>query len=82
MPQPSTSSSSTASVATSARREPQSAAVADASVPTRRQTLLWWGLAIAAIVLGFADLARGGETLAPLLLMLGYCVLVPIAILK
>ena len=35
-----------------------------------------------AIVLGFADLARGGETIAPILLVVGYCVLVPIAILK
>jgi len=43
---------------------------------------LWWGLAIAAILLGFADLARGGTTIAPILLVLGYCVLVPVAILK
>ena len=43
---------------------------------------LWWGLAIGSIVLGFADLARGGTTIAPILLVLGYCVLVPIAILK
>jgi hypothetical protein len=31
---------------------------------------------------GYADLARGGETIAPLLLVLGYVVLVPLAILK
>jgi hypothetical protein len=43
---------------------------------------LWWGLAIAAILLGYADLARGGTTVAPILLVLGYCVLVPVAILK
>ena len=43
---------------------------------------LWWGMAIAAILLGFADLARGGTSVAPILLVLGYCVLVPIAILK
>ena len=46
------------------------------------RTWLWWGLAIAAILLGFADLARGGTTVAPILLVLGYCVLVPVAILK
>jgi hypothetical protein len=34
------------------------------------------------IVAGFADLARGGDTVAPILLDVGYCVLVPIAILK
>jgi len=49
---------------------------------SRRSPLLWWGLAAAAILLGYADLVRGGETIAPLLLVLGYCVLVPIAILK
>ena len=43
---------------------------------------MWWGIALAVIVLGFADLARGGETIAPILLALGYCVLVPVAILK
>ncbi len=43
---------------------------------------VWWGLAAAAILLGFADLWRGGETIAPILLVLGYLVLVPIAILK
>ena len=43
---------------------------------------LWWGIAAITILLGFADLARGGTTIAPLLLVAGYCVLVPIAILK
>lgn len=43
---------------------------------------LYWGLAAAVLVLGFADLARGGETLAPILLVIGYCVLVPLAILR
>jgi hypothetical protein len=48
----------------------------------RRRGFLWWGLALAVIMLGFADLARGGETIAPILLAVGYCVLVPLAILK
>ena len=43
---------------------------------------LWWGLAGATILIGFADLWRGGETIAPILLVIGYLVLVPIAILK
>lgn len=42
----------------------------------------WWGLAAAVILLGYADLARGGMTIAPILLVAGYCVLVPLAILK
>ena len=34
------------------------------------------------LIAGFADLARGGDTIAPVLLAVGYCVLIPIAILK
>ena len=49
---------------------------------SRSRRFLWWGLAAGALILGFADLARGGITVAPVLLVLGYCVLVPIAILK
>jgi hypothetical protein len=43
---------------------------------------LFWGLAAASLLLGYVDLARGGETIAPILLVLGYVVLVPLAILK
>ena len=49
---------------------------------SRARSLLWWGLAALALVLGYTDLARGGETLAAVLLVVGYCVLVPLAILK
>jgi hypothetical protein len=56
--------------------------VADQPAVRRRTPLLWWGLAAVTLLLGYADLARGGETIAPVLLILGYCVLVPIAILK
>lgn len=51
------------------------------TAPQERQWL-WWGIALGTILLGFADLARGGTTIAPILLVAGYCVLVPIAILK
>jgi len=40
-----------------------------------------WTLAMAALVAGFADLVRGGITLAPILLTLGYCVGIPWALL-
>lgn len=43
---------------------------------------LWWGLSAAALLLGYADLWRGGETIAPILLVVGYCVLIPLAILR
>jgi len=49
---------------------------------TRTRRWMWWGLAGLVILAGFADLARGGETIAPILLAVGYCVLVPIAIMK
>ncbi len=51
------------------------------AVPASRPAL-WWGLAALTLALGYADLWRGGETVAPILLVIGYCILVPIAILK
>jgi hypothetical protein len=43
---------------------------------------MWWAIALVALLLGYADLARGGETIAPLLLVIAYCVLIPLAILR
>lgn len=37
-------------------------------------------LSLVVIVVGFIFLSRGSVTLAPILLVLGYCVLVPVAI--
>ena len=34
------------------------------------------------MAVGYADLWRGGVTVAPILLAVGYCILIPIAILK
>jgi hypothetical protein len=56
--------------------------ISPAAATLWRRRVAFWALAVVVIVLGFADLARGGETLAPVLLVLGYCVLVPIAILQ
>ena len=53
-----------------------------ARTPSRSRTIALWAAALVTIALGFADLARGGTTIAPVLLVLGYCVLVPLAILK
>jgi hypothetical protein len=54
-----------------------------ATTPTpRSRPLLFWGIALATMVAGFIDLARGGETIGPVLLVIAYCVLIPIAILK
>ncbi len=56
--------------------------MAEPDTESRLRPYLWWGLAILSLLLGYADLVRGGITLAPILLVLGYCVLVPLAILK
>lgn len=44
--------------------------------------LFWWALAAATLLLGYVDLARGGESIAPVLLVLAYCVFIPVAILR
>ncbi len=56
--------------------------MADLDIAEPRRSLLWWGLAVLALLLGYLDLIRGGITLAPILLVLGYCVLIPIAIMR
>lgn len=58
------------------------ASVPNATMPVASRRLMWWGLVAITLVVGYADLWRGGETLAPILLVLAYCVFVPIAILK
>ncbi|MGQ0538078.1 MAG: hypothetical protein ACT4R6_03960 [Gemmatimonadaceae bacterium] len=48
----------------------------------RSRHLLFWGIAVATLIAGFVDLVRGGETIGPVLLVIAYCVLIPLAILK
>ena len=48
--------------------------------PVRRAHVLR-AAAAAALAIGYIDLARGGITVAPLLIVFGYAVLVPAAIL-
>ncbi|HYN83568.1 MAG TPA: hypothetical protein VES88_18980 [Gemmatimonadaceae bacterium] len=60
----------------------RSASPPSGRISRRTQSISLWVAALLVIVVGFADLARGGTTVAPILLVLGYCVLVPIAILK
>jgi hypothetical protein len=56
--------------------------MAQTGISSKSRTAGLWGAAAITLALGYADLARGGETLAPILLVIGYCVLVPLAILK
>lgn len=50
------------------------------SVPVRGARVLR-AVATVVLLLGYADLARGGITAAPLLMVLGYGVLIPAVIL-
>jgi hypothetical protein len=59
--------------AKSVRRNEREAA--DLSFGARNYAIL--GAALAAILIGFVLLSRGSITAAPVLLVLGYCVLVP-----
>ena len=56
--------------------------MAQTNSAARSRPYLWWLAALLVLLAGYADLWRGGETLAPILLIVGYCVLVPLAILK
>jgi hypothetical protein len=49
---------------------------------SERSALVLWGAAALCLILGFADLWRGGETISAILLTVGYLVLIPLAILK
>jgi len=56
-------------------------------LPFSGRNYLWIGIGIAAIVLGYIALAQGpadsfySRTLAPVILFIGYCVLIPLGIL-
>jgi hypothetical protein len=54
--------------------------MADTESGRKGNTALKWGVAAVVLAAGYADLARGGETIAPILLVIGYGILIPIAI--
>ena len=49
-------------------------------LPFGKKNWMILGAALASIILGFIALASGSITLAPILLVLGYCVLIPVGI--
>ncbi len=53
----------------------------DAELPFDRKNYIIFGLAALVIVAGYIALSRGSITLAPILLLLGYLVLIPWGIL-
>jgi uncharacterized membrane protein HdeD (DUF308 family) len=48
--------------------------------PFGKKNYLVLALAVVVIVIGYITLGQGSLTLAPILLVLGYCVLIPIAL--
>lgn len=53
----------------------------DVDFPFRRKNYILFGLAAATIIAGYISLSNGSITLAPILLLLGYLVLIPWGIL-
>jgi hypothetical protein len=55
-------------------------AEAKAVLPFAKKNYTLFAIGLAVIVLGYITLGYGSITLAPILLVLGYCVIIPIAI--
>jgi hypothetical protein len=49
--------------------------------PFGKKNYIIFAIALIVIILGYVTLGKGSITLAPLLLVIGYCILVPIALL-
>jgi len=64
-----------------ARKRPPPAGPSRSRVAFGPTNYALFGASLAAIVIGYVLLARGSITLAPILLVLGYVVLLPAAIL-
>ena len=52
----------------------------EAGLPFGRRNYLLFGIGLVVIVVGFIALGMGSITLAPILLVLGYLVIIPLAI--
>jgi hypothetical protein len=55
-------------------------AEAKAVLPFTKKNYTLFAIGLAVIVLGYITLGYGSITLAPILLVLGYCVIIPVAI--
>ncbi|MEO0078143.1 MAG: hypothetical protein ABIK86_03985 [candidate division WOR-3 bacterium] len=69
------------------RPQPQPAKPKLPKKPTRpmialgRKNYIIMGVGLATVIAGFITLSTGSITLAPILLVLGYCVLIPLSLL-
>jgi hypothetical protein len=50
------------------------------ALPFSRKNYILFAIGLLVIVLGYVTLGYGSITLAPILLVLGYCVIIPVAI--
>jgi hypothetical protein len=66
---------------TTRTRVPRRPAETDLGFTWGLQNSLLLGIALAVLGLGYVALSRGSTTLAPVMLVLGYCVLVPASLL-
>ncbi len=48
--------------------------------PFGKKNYIAFAIALAVIIVGYISLGQGSITLAPILLVLGYCVLIPVAL--
>lgn len=48
--------------------------------PFGKRNYMFFGAAMLSIIVGYIALGQGSITLAPILLVLGYCVLVPVSL--
>jgi len=64
------------------RNAPRPASASEGSLRLSAVNWILLGLGLAVIALGYALLAQGSTTAAPLLLVLGYVVLVPLGIIR
>jgi len=62
-------------------KKSESASADEAEWPFGPKNYILFGIALVVIIIGFFTLSQGSITLAPILLTIGYCVLVPVAIL-
>ena len=65
-----------------ATKASKTAAPARPTLSFSRTNAIWLGSAAVSIAIGYFLLSTGSETMAPILLVLGYCVLLPIGIIK
>jgi len=53
----------------------------EATLPLVKRASVRWAAAAIVLLAGYAELWVGSQTVAPVLLTVGYCILVPLAIL-